>query len=293
MDQLAVITPSFAGDAELFADLHQSVLENTAETTVHHVIVPSADHALFSRYAGARCRVWTERELLPHRYVRLDRPAVWINGRRPWPPVRGWVVQQALKIAVAGLVDADAVLVADSDVVLVRSTDTERFMIDGLLALYRTDDAVHAGMTRHVRWHQVARRLLALPATDSLPLHDYVSSLNPWDPALVRAMQHRISEVTGRSWLDAVTSQLHVSEFILYGVFVEELVGATQRRPLLGPSFCHNYWDTTPLGHDDALAFIDRMPSDAIGMMISSKSRTSKEVRRAAMRRLGETDRTR
>ena len=75
MSELAVITPTFRGDAEIFADLHRSVLEFTPEDTVHYVVVPPRDRALFARYEGPRCRVWTSSELLPKRYlhVRLGR----------------------------------------------------------------------------------------------------------------------------------------------------------------------------------------------------------------------------
>jgi hypothetical protein len=40
MDNLAVLTPSFRGDASLFVDLHRLVLANTARSVVHHVVVP-------------------------------------------------------------------------------------------------------------------------------------------------------------------------------------------------------------------------------------------------------------
>lgn len=290
MGQLAVITPSYLPDAELFADLHRSVLEHTPATTVHHVIVPPADESLFTRHAGPRCRVWTYPELLPRRFFGVPRAGMWVNVRRPWPPVRGWVMQQALKISVAGLIDADAALLADSDVVLVRLASTERFTSDKRLRLYRAEQAVHAGMERHVRWHHVARRLLGLPSAPGLPLPDYVSPLNVWDPAIVRGMQQRISEVTGMNWLDAVTAELHVSEFILYGVFVDEVLGAAAPRPLSDTTFCHDYWERTPLDHDGAMEFVGRMTSDAVGMMISAKSRTPRAVRQAAVRRCAQAD---
>src|SRR5262249_23483442 len=156
----------------LFAQLHRSVLEFTSDDTVHHVIVPWAHRSHFARYASKRCRIWTHPELLPWRYVRLPLPpgGVWINSARPWPPVRGWVMQQAAKIAAARAVEADAVLLADSDVVLVRPTTAEKFMVDGQLTLFRKQDAVSAGMKRHIIWHQVARDLLGLPASPPPPL---------------------------------------------------------------------------------------------------------------------------
>lgn len=115
------------------------------------------------------------------------------------------------------------------------------------------------------------------------PLHDYVSPLNFWDPALVRAMQERIRETTGRHWLDAFNSQLHISEFILYGVFVDEVLNGPP--PPSDNTICHNSWDRTPMDHQDAVAFADGLSPDAIGVMISAKSRTTQPVRLEAVRR--------
>ena len=288
MSELAVVTPSFGPDAEMFGDLHRSVLRHTGPDVVHHVIVPAAHREIFAGYSGPRCRVWTEPELLPRRYWHLPRFGMRINLRRPWPPVRGWVLQQALKIAAAELLDVEVVLIADSDVVLVRDVTAQTFLVDGTLRVFRTPGAVHAGMPDHVRWHQVARRLLGLPPTDTLPLTDYVSSLNIWRPSIVRAMQQRITEVTGRNWMDVVTAQLSVSEFILYGVFVDEIVAGSGPVHPGDDTICHNYWGRTPFTLDEALAFAEELGPDAVGMMISAKSHTAQDVRTAAISRCAE-----
>jgi hypothetical protein len=288
MTELAVITPSYRPDAGLFPELHRSVLEFTPDDTVHHVFVPGRDRELFTQHEGPRCRVWTHMDLLPSRYFAVPRSNIYVNARRPWPPVRGWVMQQAIKIAAAARMDADVVLLADSDVVLVRPVRADRFVVDEQLCLYREEKGVTADMQRHVIWHRVARELFGLPSAPPPPLPDYVSPLNVWDPAVVRAMQRRISEVTGRSWLDAFNAQMHISEFILYGVFVDEVLSASAPRPPTDITISHNYWERTPLDHEAAIAFASRLGPDAIAMMISAKSETPDDVRRAAIRRCAE-----
>lgn len=285
MTDLAVITPSFRPDALLFHDLHESVLEFTDADTIHYVIVPDSDVDAFASLSSARCRIVTYSQLLPRRYVRLLHRGLWLNATRPWPPVRGWVMQQALKIAAAARTDAQAVLLADSDVVIVRHTGARDLMIGGRLPLYRLRDGVHADMDRHVRWHEAAQRLLGVDTHLDLPLHDYVSPLNVWDPDVVRAMQQRMQDVTGKHWLDAFTAELHISEFILYGVFVDEALHATNRPPTLDPEFCHNYWTGDALDAEAARAFADALPPQAVGMMISAKSRTPMDARLAAIQR--------
>lgn len=278
---LAVITPTWRPDAPLFAHLHRSVLEHTPEDTVHHLIVPAAHKSVFAKYAGRRCRIWTHPELLPRRYVRLP-GGIWINTLRPWPPVRGWVMQQAAKLAVAATVDADVVLIADSDSILVRPVNAERLLVDGRPFLYRADGAIHDGMRRHVQWHQVARDLLGLGPAPEPPLPDYVNGIGVWDPPVVRAMLDRITKVTGRHWVDAFTSRLHISEFIVYGVFVDETF---DQSPPGDDAICHTYYEQTPLDMAAALEFVEGLKPEAIGMMIAGNSGTPPEVRLAAIRR--------
>jgi hypothetical protein len=278
MDDLAVLTPSFRKDAALFADLHRSVLANTADSVVHHIVVPPTDAHLFREYEGPRCRVWTHRDLLPPYCLSVPYASgLTLNARRPWPPVRGWVTQQIMKLAGTAAIDARAVLIADSDSVLVRDVRLDEFVRNGRLWHHRKDDAVTAGMERHVLWHNVARKLLGVPGAASAPLPDYVSPICVWDPLVVRSLMAHIVDSTGLNWVDAVASQLHVSEFVLYGVFVDQVLGETVA---IDGDLCHNYYDRTPLSLADAAAFADQVPPTALGVMISSHSRTPHDVRR-------------
>jgi hypothetical protein len=231
--------------------------------------------------------------MLPRRYRPVPGMNYHVNLRRPWPPVRGWIMQQTIKLAAAGEIDADLVLMADSDVVFVRATTAERFQVGGRRWLYREEGGVTADMERHVIWHRVARELFGLPPAPPPPLPDYVSPLNAWEPGVVRAMQRHIERVTGRNWLDVFNGQLHISEFILYGVFVDEVLharpdGGAQDRLPSDITICHNNWQRSPLSVDEAVKFAGEIGPDAVAMMISAKSDTPMEPRRAAIKRVSE-----
>ena len=309
MTELAVITPCYRGDVALFRELHRSVLEFTPADTVHHVFVPPQDRHLFTEFEGPRCRVTVRSRMLPRHYVRLPKE-IYVNLKRPWPALRPWVMQQTVKIAAAAQLDADVVLVADSDAVFIRPITADRFRrarepagSEGRragepagsevragtgLALHREERGVKPEMTRHVLWHQVARDLLGLAPAPPPPLPDYVTPLNYWDPAVVRAMQQRVAETTGRDWMDAFNAQLHISEFILYGVFVDEVLSARTPRPPDGGVVCANYYDRTPMDADGAIAFADSLSPETVAIMISSHSGTPEDVRQAAIRRCAE-----
>ena len=109
----ALITPTYRRDPALFADLHQSVLLHTDESVKHYVVVPSGDADLFSAMAGPRCIIVPEESLYSANYKSVSivnqilRPLsrvlphariAAINTKRPFRPIRGWVMQQVLKM---------------------------------------------------------------------------------------------------------------------------------------------------------------------------------------------------
>jgi hypothetical protein len=286
VDDLAVLTPSFRGDVSLFADLHDSVLANTPPSVMHHVVVPPSDARLFRQFEGPRCRIWTHRDLLPRYCLSVPYASgLTLSLRRPWLPVRGWVTQQIMKMAGTAAIDARVVLIIDSDAVLLREPTLDEFAHNGRLWHFRRERAVTAGMDRHLLWHNVARKLLGLEGIVAAPAPDYISPITIWDPAVVRSLMEHIADTTGRDWMDAVTGELHVSEFVLYGVFVDSILGGIA--PFAGP-LCHNYYERIPLSPADARAFAEQMPPNALGAMISSHSHTPSDVRQEAFQQCGE-----
>ena len=45
---------------------------------------------------------------------------------------------------------------------------------------------------------------------------------------------------------------------------------------------CHSYWDESPLDAAQATRFVQSLPAGDVALMISAKSRTPLDVRRAA-----------
>ena len=90
MKRMSVITPSFAPDFELCADLHRSVLDYSPDSVHHHIIVPQQDLKLFGRLAGSRTHIHCEADLLPRSFVPVPFSKFTVNLGRPFPPVRGW-----------------------------------------------------------------------------------------------------------------------------------------------------------------------------------------------------------
>jgi hypothetical protein len=278
---MALITPSFAPDFELCADLQRSVLDNTPDYAVQHIIVPREDLGLFRRLAGPRTHIHCEADFLPRSFVSIPFSRFTVNLRRPYPPVRGWILQQVVKLAAAAVFDEEVVVLVDSDIEFVKSFAVETFVNDGRVRFFRKPGSVDERLPRHMIWHRAAHALLGLPPAEP-PYPDYIASLLAWDPRIVRKMLGRVSEVTGRPWATAIAAQLHFSEWTLYGVFVDKVLGGRANAFASEDPLCLAHWGTTPLTPQTAGEFFGGLKHTDIAAMISAKSRTPLEVKRKA-----------
>jgi hypothetical protein len=112
-----------------------------------------------------------------------------------------------------------------------------------------------------------------------------VSAFGAWDRQVVLALQERIKLVTGKHWIDAVAGRFNISEWTLYGVFADEVLGAQGQVPHTGSNLCHSYWETSPLDAGEADTFVGRLGADDVAILIQSKSETPMHVRRQALAR--------
>jgi hypothetical protein len=281
---LAVLTPSYARDFDLCCELNRSVLEWTAPDVDHHVVVPKRDRDLFASLRGPRTQVWTVEQLIPRRMLPVPMVNAWLNLRRPYPPVRGWVMQQIVKLGAAAELGADLVLLVDSDVVFVRPVTVDTFRKSGRVRFYRSEHALDERLPRHLIWHDAARRLVGLPPAGPPPLPDYISGgVNVWENQVVLALRDRIEQVKGRPWLDAIASQLHISEFILYGVFVDEVLGSSASVIAAESTLVHCHWGPEPMAPGDVAEFVRALQPEDVAVMISAQSDTLPDVRRRAL----------
>jgi len=280
MTRLTVSTVSFAPDFDLCVRLNRSVLDNSPATVQHHIIVPRSDLKLFGGLAGPRTHIQCEDDFLPRTFVRVPFINIKLNLRRPFPPVRGWIQQQVIKLAAVAASEDDAVLIADSDVEFFRRFTAETFVREGKVRFFRNPDRIDERLPRHLIWHRVARALLGLPPAEP-PYPDYISSLLVWDPMIVRRMLARVTATTGRPWPTAIAGQLHFSEFVLYGVFVDNAVGVPANSFGSDDPLCLSYWEQAPLNLDSAAHFARGVRPNDVAALIQSKSRTPMAVREA------------
>ncbi|MGZ0711656.1 DUF6492 family protein (plasmid) [Coraliomargarita sp. W4R53] len=251
--------------------------------TRHRIIVPRADVELFRSLSGPNVDIVNVEDILPRHMVKVFHANVWVNVRAPWPPVRGWITQQIVKLTAAAESPADRVLLVDSDLVFVRQFSVADFGGTAEAVVYRKAGAVHAGMPRHITWDAVARDLIGAPAAPALPLADYICWPCLWNPAIVRELIERIQQQRTQPWQTVIGRQLHFSEMVLYGIYVDEVLA--QGRPVIHINHmrCANHHAEVALDEEALQAFLGGVARDDVAVMISAKSGTELSSRRQAI----------
>lgn len=250
--RIGVLTCSFAGDFHLCRTLAHSIERFAGPEVLHRILVPRRDLGLFQSLAGPRTEILAQEALLPRGFLNLPRPPEALRRaipalRRdifltPVGLVRGWIMQQVVKLAAAADMPADIVLHADSDTCLVRPLDPEVLRPGGRPLLYAAPG--EGRLPTHLPWHQAAAELLGMPPCDYLGA-DYIGTLVTWNPESVRALLRKVEAVAGTPWPRAIARRWQFSEYILYGAYAGRSGLCPVPHAPSPRSLCHSSW-----GHD-------------------------------------------
>lgn len=279
--RFGIITPSYAPDFERCRLLCQSIDQFVAPRINHYIIVDRADLALFSSLRQPHTQIITKEEILPWWIKRVP----W--GKNSWVslkslPLRGWLLQQIIKISAAQYIDEEVAVFVDSDVSFVRPFNFQSFVRNDQVRLYDEPDGNFDWMHTHVKWHQNASLLLDLPPTP-FPAPDYIDHVITWRRDNVVKMCEHVEQVSGRGWIETLSRVWHLSEYILYGTFVDRVLGEQAGHDRISQKLCHSYWGETPMSDDQLQGFMQEIAPEHVAVMMSAKSKMSVNQYEAAL----------
>lgn len=266
----AIVTPSYSLDFERCRLLADSVVDRVPTEIAHYIIVDRRDEALFQALRGPRTHIVVKQSILPwwlHQAPLSTRWWLSLQG----PPLRGWMVQQIVKLSVDAVTRAEVLVFMDSDTVVLKPFDPSKGERGAAVPLFRerlAEENLH-----NTRWHTVASELLGLPVERD-PRASYVTQAVTWLRSNLVALHHQIERTTGRSWAASLCSLPTMSEYVLYGVFCERLLREQSNHYVDDTITTLNYWDTERLEDRGLVALRARLRPEHVGVMISAKSST-------------------
>ncbi len=204
----------------------------------------------------------------------LPRWILRVPGARRWwlslksAPIRNWFLQQLVKLSIPNHVSQELLVFADSDVTLIRPFDPAAYLRDGKTRLLSVPGA---NDTNHTRWHQTAGKLLGLEPKDYYGA-SYIGNLVPWRRDNVLRLHQHIESVSGKPWLETICRHWHLSEYILYGVFAEQVLRETSGHYPDSTLNCLGHWDQDPLSESQVRDFLSGIKDHHVAIMISSKA---------------------
>lgn len=256
-----LLTCSMARDLQIFGVLARSVDACVAGDIRHTVVVPGRDLPEFRQFKSPAREIIAQEDVLPMRLFALPQGLsrlAPLHGalRRPLyitpklHVMRGWMIQQIVKIDYARQTGSRAIVHVDSDVFFIRPMTATDVLHDGKVAFFRVPEPSREPM--HRQWTAAAAACLGLgPAADASAAGEiagtghYIENCVPWSSDVVRAMIRRIEDVHGRPYHEVLLTFPSISEYFIYGLFADLLYD----RPGLEPadrSLCNSFWPEQP-----------------------------------------------
>ncbi|MGO8737368.1 DUF6492 family protein [Rhodoblastus sp.] len=296
-DSATIVTLSYRGDFEVCRLLCESVDRFAPKNFVHRLYVPTRDLALFAPLANQRRIVGSQdRDLLPRWMWKLPLPSPRVRALLRLPrrnvylslyskPVRGWIAQQMMKIAATADSPTEVVIHADSETLFIRPLSMDQLVRpDGKALLYQNSGKVKD--EGHGAWREGANRLLGLPP-GSIHTDDFINSLVVWRRSTVRRLIARLEQVGGRDWRKILAATPNLSEYTLYGVFANAVLGLDAAGHWPDPRpLCHTFWDERFESAEAERAFVESVRPDQIACLLQSTMSLGPDARQAVLDRV-------
>lgn len=265
---IALVTLSYAPDFKRCELLVKSAEKCMSGCKQHYVIVDRRDFELFKALTSPRTTVLVAEDILPSWIFRV--PAIkgwWLSLRTL--PIRNWIIQQLVKMSVFDGIDEDIVAFCDSDNAFVKPINLENSFVKGdQLALFKTTN-FKGGFTQ--QWIEASQSLLGLEDVE-IEIANYVSNMITWNRKNAEAMRKRIEEVNGTHWIRAICKHRTISEYVIYGTFVEYTMGLQQADHFLSDTtFIKASWSLDLSDKVELDNFFGNLHDSYLGVMIHSK----------------------
>ena len=277
----AFITPSYAPDFNRCKLLCWSIKKFVSFPIEHYIIVDKKDLNLFRQLADSNTKILTKEEILPPWIKRIPfsyKKNIWLNLRGyksgNWL-IRGWLIQQIIKLAAARYVEQEVLIFVDSDAAFISPFDVRTLVEtdEDRVRLFRVEHSTDMDRKIGKKWKDTAKQLLNLPSNNNY--YDfYISQIVTWRRSNLIQLYKLIEKNFQQDWLEVISGVNHLSEYVLYGIFANYVLeDKSGHYDDSLQKICWCYWKDTPMSDEQLKEFFrEAQESDHKAVMISAKS---------------------
>ena len=266
-----IITPSYAPDFERCRLLSETITQFHQSPINHYIIVDQKDYRLFSQLKKVNTEIMTVESVLPWWIKKI--PLLkngWFSFKTL--PIRNWIIQQLVKLSIAQYISENVLIFVDSDNAFIRPLDSKNFIVDHRVRLFREPDVITADSNpKHALWSNVACDLLKLPKP-VFPGPNYVGNIITWKRENVFKLYQYLETIYNRDWIKTIVSFWHLSEYFVYGIFVDRVLGEQSGHYYDPLNRCHEYWTPKSLSDHQIQEFFSGVAPNHLYVMISAKA---------------------
>lgn len=153
----------------------------------------------------------------------------------------------------------------------VKDFDLNNYLRDDLVRLLAQSGQVTPDSPHLPQWYYDASKLLQIDEPQ-FPATNYLGSLIFWRRDNVLKLHRYLEETNQKPWKEVLCANWNLSEYILYGVFVEKILQEKSGHYFDNYDLCHNYWQEESLSGDKIKDFLGSVPPDTISAMFSAKA---------------------
>lgn len=267
----SIITPSYAPDFARCRLLSETIDKYTSSPVKHYIIVDRQDLKLFEQLRRSNREIITVESILPWWIQKISLlKNGWFSLKTL--PLRNWIIQQIVKLAVAEFVKDDVLVFVDSDVAFVRPFELQNFVRDGRVRLFREPKAIAPETEPLAQWCDVGNKLLGLPPVN-YPTANYLGNIITWKRDNVFKLHNHLEKISGRGWIETIASSWQLSEYMLYGIFNNLVLKENSQHYYDPQKICHNYWHEKPMSDTELNQFFANIPPQYVAVMISAKAK--------------------
>lgn len=269
MPSFAFVTPSYSLDYEYCRLLSSSINKHTPDSIPHYIIVPKIDKKLFSTLKTNRTHILIQDDFLPTWMFKIPFQTKWYFSLRT-PPIRGWIRQQLIKLSAHKFLQEDVLIYIDSDTFFIKDFDPTSLVKNGNVPL-----VCKPNFNKKLdKWRKVSNKLLNL-SLESERCPNYIDQLVFWRRENIQKLNNYIESKSILTWWERLCWQISISEYILYGVFTDHVLGNKSGHYHDSTKRVGHYWGTKPLGEKELVSLKNDIKPGEVAVMVSAKSFTS------------------